>query len=167
MFLFSLQTISGLRRAKRERERERERERRESREKQQEYNATEAEASIAPSARSSHPNTGEIVTPQHRRDRHHSRPIHPKPISFSTQSSSAPPFSPSFSFSTASHRSDLPMSNLITDLPFFSLPMSNPVTYLPMTNPVTSLSLPSSLHLIEFDEFFLVGFCFLCLSIEK
>ena len=37
------------------------------------------------------------VAPQHRLDRHHLRPIHPKLISFSTQSSSAPPFLPSFS----------------------------------------------------------------------
>ena len=57
-----------------------------------------ARAPIAhPSTDESHPSTSEIVAPQHRLDHHHPRLIHPKPISFSTQSSSMPPFSPSFS----------------------------------------------------------------------
>ena len=49
-----------------------------------------------PNTSESHPSTGEIITPQHRLDRHQPRPIDPKSISFSTQSSSAPPFSPLF-----------------------------------------------------------------------
>ena len=73
----------------------------EEREKQQELRLhiqAPTRAPIAhPSTGESHPSTGEIVTPQHRLDRHHPRPIHPKPISFSTQSSSASLFSPSFS----------------------------------------------------------------------
>ena len=42
------------------------------------------------------------VAPQHRLDRHHPRLIHPKLISFSTQSSSVPPFLPSFSIADLS-----------------------------------------------------------------
>ena len=61
----------------------------EEREKQQELRLhiqAPARASIA------HPSISKIVAPQHRLDCHHPRPIHPKLISFSTQSSSAPSF---------------------------------------------------------------------------
>ena len=72
----------------------------EEREKQQELRShiqAPTRAPIAhPNTGESHPSTGEIITPQHRLDRHQPRPIDPKSISFSTQSSSAPPFSPLF-----------------------------------------------------------------------
>ena len=113
-FYFHFKPFPVLRRAEREREREREREERSPqhwrvatqhrRELQSHIQApashtlASARAPIAhPSTDELHPSSGEIVTPQHRLNCHHPRPIHPKPISFSTQSSSAPPFSPSFS----------------------------------------------------------------------
>ena len=61
----------------------------EERKKQQELRLHIQAPARAPIA---HPSTDEIVAPQHYLDRHH-----PKLISFSTQSSSTPQFSPSFS----------------------------------------------------------------------
>ena len=77
-----------------------------------------------------------------------------------------------------------PSATHVTDLPFFSLPMSSKppqderpnMTKSPppcdlasaasRSNPVASLSLPSSLNLTRFDDFFFVGFCFFCVYLE-